>query len=193
MRRLAFPVSAALLLVPAAAQAHTYGAEGAGFMAGFGHPLGGLDHLLAMVAVGLWGSQLGGRALWLVPAAFVSVMTAGAALAMLGIHVPAVEPGIAASVVVLGVALAFLPRLPVAVPMAIVALFGLVHGHAHGTEMPEAASPALYGLGFALATILLHAAGIGLGLLAGRKMGASTIRTAGVVIAAAGAYLFAGI
>lgn len=159
-------VAAALL--PTAAFAHTGHGEAVGFMAGAGHPAGGLDHVLAMVMVGLFAYQLGGRALWLVPATFVAVMAAGGALGMAGIGVPFVETGIALSVVALGAAVAFGLKAPVAAAMAMVGFFAVFHGYAHGAEAPETAGGASYAAGFMLATALLHAAGVGLGALVGR-------------------------
>jgi len=148
---------------PGMAWAHP-GHDGAvGFASGFVHPVTGFDHVLAMVAVGLFAANLGGRALWAVPLTFVAVMAAGGALAMAGIAVPMVETGIAASVVVLGLAVALRWKLPVAAAMALVGVFAIFHGHAHGAAMPVDASGLRYALGFMLATGLLHGAGIGLG------------------------------
>ena len=167
-RTLVTSIFALAFLVPAVALAHTgHGATG-GFAHGFVHPIFGMDHVLAMVAVGLFAGQLGGRALWLVPAAFVGVMALGGALGVAGIAVPAVEIGIALSVVVLGAAVAFRLKAPVALAMILVGAFAVFHGHAHGTEMPETAVGLAYGAGFMLATALLHGAGIGLGFLAAK-------------------------
>ncbi len=178
--------------LPRAAEAHTYGAAGAGFLHGLGHPLGGLDHLLAMVAVGLWAAQIGGRALWLVPAAFVAMMLVGGALGMAGIGLPMAEMVVVASVLVLGTLVASASRLPVAAGMAVTGLFALFHGHAHGVEMPEAASPALYGLGFVLTTVALHAIGVGLGLAGRRGVPAILLRLGGGAIAAVGILMLLG-
>ena len=133
---------AALTATASGAAAHTFGAHGAGFAQGLAHPLGGIDHLLAMVAVGLWAAQLGGRALWAVPGAFVAMMVVGGAAGMLGALLPLVEPGIAFSLVVLGILVALAARLPVAISAVLVGLLALFHGHAHGSELPEAASAA---------------------------------------------------
>lgn len=179
-------VAAAWALAVRPAAAHTFGAEGAGFVAGFGHPLLGIDHLLAMVAVGLWAAQLGGRALWQVPAAFVVALAGGAVLALAGIGLPAVEPGIMASVLVLGLLIAFAVRLPAGAAVALVALFALAHGHAHGAEMPQAANAALYALGFVLATVLLHATGATLGWATARVLLPSLARLAGAAVATVG-------
>ena len=154
----------ALTLVPTAALAH----PGLGDAHGFAHPLGGLDHVLAMVTVGIFAWQLGGRALWLVPATFVLTMAAGGALAMLDIPVPLVELGIALSVIVLGAVVALGVKAPLAIAMGLVGLFAIFHGHAHGTEMPLDASGGAYGAGFVVATALLHIAGIALGVAIGR-------------------------
>lgn len=178
-------ILAALCLFAGTASAHT-GVHGTltGFAGGLAHPLLGLDHLLAMIAVGLWAAQQGGRALWAVPAAFVGAMGAGGMLAWSGVTLPQVETALALSVLVLGLLVATQRRWAVAPGMAIAAVFALFHGFAHGLEMPQAASPALYGLGFTLATVLLHGAGIA-GSLAGHRV----TRLAGVGIAASGAAL----
>jgi urease accessory protein len=159
------------------------------------HPLGGLDHLLAMVLVGMFAYQLGGRAMWLVPATFIAVMALGGFLGIAAISVPFVEIGIALSVVVLGAVVAFGVKASVAVAMGMVGLFAVFHGHAHGTEMPLDASGAVYGAGFMLTTALLHAAGVGIGLLIGmtsRAYGASVYRLAGGLASVAGVALLAG-
>jgi urease accessory protein len=180
----------AVFLLPALAQAHP-GVPGHthGFVNGLAHPLTGLDHICAMVAVGLWAAQRGGRALWLVPAVFVSVMILGGALGLAAVPVPFVEPGIAASVLVLGVLIAAAVRLPLPASALLVGLFALFHGYAHGAEMPGSASGLAYGLGFVAATASLHLLGIGLGLLAQRFGSARLVRYAGAAIAACGIYL----
>ena len=180
---------AASLFVPFAA-AHTLGAHGAGFVSGVAHPLAGLDHILAMIAVGLWAAQLGGRAYWKVPLAFVGMMVLGAVVAVTGLTLPAVEPGIVASVLILGLVIAFSVRLSIPLGMVLVGVFALFHGHAHGTELPQAASAASYGLGMLLATIGLHAMGLGAGILFQRA--AVVLRIGGVMIAAAGAMMWGG-
>jgi len=188
-------VTAALLLaatMPASAHLDP-GAHGS-FMAGFSHPFFGIDHILVMVAVGLWAATLGGRALWLVPAAFVGAMIAGFAAALLGAPLPFVEPVILASVVFIGLVVALAFRLPVAGVMGVVAFFAFFHGHAHGGEL-GAAGAAQFAIGFALATALLHAVGIGLGLAFGRgqREGGALTRLAGAATALAGLWLaFAG-
>ncbi len=171
MHRTALRIAAvSLALVPTVAFAHP-GHEGPGLAAGFLHPLGGVDHIIAMVAVGLLAARLGGRALWLVPASFVGTMTVA------GLGLPYVETGIALSVVVLGAVAAFGVAMPVAAAMGLVAFFAVFHGYAHGAEMPETASGLAYGAGFVAATALLHGVGIGLGLMIGR-VGRSAVRRA---------------
>jgi len=158
---------------------------------GVEHPFSGLDHILAMVAVGLWAAQLGGRALWSIPLTFVLTMAAGGALGFLGVPLPMVELGIASSVVVLGVLVALASRLPLAVSMVLVGLFALFHGYAHGAEMAAESSALWYGLGFMLATATLHAIGIGMALAAGRGVPARLVRVGGAAIAASGMLLLA--
>ncbi|HEV8390221.1 MAG TPA: HupE/UreJ family protein [Dongiaceae bacterium] len=181
-------------LLPTAAFAHTGIGPAGGLAHGFMHPLGGLDHILAMVAVGLLAAHLGGRALWMVPAAFMTMMAVGGVLGMEGMRVPLVEAGIAASVIVLGLMVALRWTLPVSAAATMVGLFAIFHGHAHGTEMPMDATGFNYGLGFVLATGLLHAAGIGAGLAFG-KAGARAdlaLRAGGGAIAVAGTALLTG-
>jgi urease accessory protein len=180
-------LTAALTLIPAAAFAHTGAGEVHGFVWGFAHPLGGLDHILAMVTVGIFASQLGGRGLWLVPATFVLVMAAGAVLGMARLPLPLVEFGIAASVIVLGSIVAFARGAPIAVAVGIVGLFAIFHGHAHGTEMALNAAGGAYAAGFLLATALLHLAGIALGCAIGRIAdGRAAYRLGGSLVALAG-------
>jgi urease accessory protein len=179
-----------IFLVPSLAQAHP-GAPGHthGFSNGLLHPLTGLDHICAMVAVGLWAAQRGGRALWLVPLTFVSIMIVGGILGMGGVGIPYVEQGIAASVLVLGIFIAAAVRLPLAASMAIVGLFALFHGYAHGAEMPDSSSGLAYGIGFVVATASLHLSGIALGIAAQRFASAQFVRYLGGGIAACGVYL----
>ncbi len=180
-----------LLLSGAGAYAHVIPGDVRGFGSGFAHPLSGLDHILAMVAVGLWAAQLGGRARWLVPASFVGVMALGGALAMAGLRVPFTEEGIMLSVLVIGILIAVAARFPLVASMAMVGLFAFFHGHSHGTEMPANAIGYAYGAGFVLATALLHATGITIGLGAQRFSRLPVIRFAGAAIAVAGACLWA--
>lgn len=186
----------AAMLAPSVALAHTGVGDTGGFVHGFAHPIGGLDHVLAMILVGIFAWQLGGRALWLVPAAFVGVMALGGILGVAGIGVPFVEVGIALSVVVLGAVVALGVRAPVAAAMAVVGLFAVFHGHAHGAEMPETAAGVAYGLGFMLGTALLHLLGIGLGYALGSlgdRYGRAVTRAAGGVAAMAGVAILTGI
>lgn len=186
---------AALLFAPAAF-AHTGHGDVSGFAHGFAHPLGGLDHLLAMVTVGVFAWQLGGRALWLLPASFLVAMAAGGALGIGGLPVPFVETGIALSVVVLGAAVAFGVRAPLAMAMGLAGVFAVFHGYAHGAEMPAGAGGAAYAAGFVAATALLHLAGLGAGAAigyAGDRLGARTVRAAGGGVALAGVALLTGL
>lgn len=180
------------LLLPVDSWAHTGAGSTHGFLHGFEHPLFGLDHVLAMVAVGLLAALQGGRSMWLVPLSFMGVMTLGGLVGMMGLAVPMVEFGIVGSVVVLGAVVAWNPKMPAWASMLIVALFAFFHGHAHGTEMPHEASGALYALGFILATGLLHASGIGATLLTRKVMNDTLARTAGGAIALAGLVLMVG-
>lgn len=180
--------TAALLFTPSVF-AHTFGAHSAGFGDGLAHPFLGLDHLLAMLAVGIWAACLGGSALWRVPTVFLLAMGAGAWLAGPALSMAGLEAGIAASVLALGLLIAFAPRLAGWLSFALVAFFALFHGAAHGLEMPEASSPLGYGLGFLLATASLHGMGVLLGLALGRFRVASL--TAGSAIAVTGLLLLA--
>lgn len=188
--RLVLP-AVALTALATAAEAHTgHGAMNA-FTAGFAHPLAGFDHLLAMVAVGLWAGLAGGRALWLWPAGFVAIMVLGGALGMAGVPMPLVEQGIVGSVVVIGLAAALAFRPPLAVGVAVAALAGLFHGHAHGMEVPADASGLAYACGFAVATALLHACGIAATVIAARFTLPLAARAAGGLTAMAGVVLAA--
>ncbi len=189
-------LAAALVLVPSLALAHP-GLPGHthDLATGFVHPFGGLDHVLAMVAVGLLAAQLGGRALWLVPASFLAAMAAAGLAGMSGIGLPMTELGIAASIVVLGGAIALRLTMPVAAAMALVGFFAMFHGYAHGLETPETASGLSYGLGFVAATALLHGLGIVTGLARGRldgTVGRNLVRIAGSMAAMIGLVMLAG-
>jgi urease accessory protein len=152
------------LLIPSLASAHTGVGDPTGFWHGLEHPIGGLDHILAMVAVGLWAAQIGGKALWMVPSAFMLAMAGSSVMGHFGLPVPGIELGILASDFILGLLLLFAVRLPLAVSTGIVAILAIFHGYAHGAEMPSTASGLAYGLGFMVATATLHLAGIGMGL-----------------------------
>lgn len=185
----------ALALLPTAALAHAGHGDTGGFMYGFEHPLGGLDHVLAMVAVGIFAFVLGGRALLLVPLAFVGMMAVGFGLGVAGVALPFVELGIALSVVVIGAAAAWGKPMPVAVAMALVGIFAVFHGHAHGAEMPADSSGLGYALGFMVATALLHAAGIGAAMGVARLVGTygkPIARAAGALFALGGVGILAG-
>lgn len=189
-------LAAGLVLLPTAAFAHVGVGQTSGFAHGFGHPISGLDHILAMVMVGVFAWQLGGRALWLVPATFVALMALGGLAGVAGIALPFVETGIALSVIVLGAVVAFGLKAPVAAAMGLVGLFAVFHGHAHGAEMPESAGGLAYAAGFLLATALLHAAGIGIGFAlgkAGERYGSAIVRAAGGLAAVAGVGLLTGL
>lgn len=183
----------AVLLAANVAHAHTAHGTADGFASGFLHPWYGWDHVVAMVAVGLWGAVLGAPALWLLPVVFPVVMALGGAMGVAGIPLPAVETGIALSGIVLGLLVVFAVRLPLWGAAVIVGAFAIFHGHAHGTELPTAADPMAYAAGFVIATGLLHLAGIAIGLLWGRPWGVWAVRGAGAVIAAVGTAFLTGI
>jgi urease accessory protein len=177
------------LFLPGTALAHPGVGAATGFMHGFSHPISGADHLLAMVAVGLWASQIGGRALWAVPCTFVGVMVLGGVLGATGVAVPFVEEGILVSILILGVLIAGAFKLPLVYSSLIVGLFAIFHGHAHGAEMPASTEAASYAAGFAVATAMLHVAGIGLGMLLQKTNLQLISRVAGGAIALSGVYL----
>lgn len=170
--------------------AHLNPEEHGSFMAGFSHPLFGADHILAMVAVGIWAAQIGGRALWLVPSAFVGTMAIGFLMALGGIDLPFVEPAILASVIALGLLVAMAARLPASAAAAVVGIFALFHGHAHGGELGSAGA-LQFGVGFVIATALLHVAGIAVGLGVAR-LGTVASRLIGALTALAGLSLAFG-
>ena len=175
------------------AAAHTGAGVAGGFASGFVHPILGWDHVVAMVAVGLWGAFLGGNAIWILPVTFPMVMAFGGALGVLGVPIPSVETGIAVSAIVLGLMVALAARPPLVVAAIIVGIFAIFHGHAHGTELPNAVSPLVYSLGFVLSTGLLHLLGIAFGLLVRWPAGKIAVRTAGGAIALAGVGFLIGI
>jgi urease accessory protein len=190
VKRLTLGFLVALVATPAAA--HTGVGSTGSLMAGITHPLMGADHLIAMVAVGLWAALRGGRAVWVWPAAFVTVMLAGFGLAMAGIALPAIESTILASVAVLGIAAALALRVPTVAGAAIIGVFALAHGHAHGTEIAGAA-PVQYVAGFVVATAALHLVGIGLARLADRAVFGPSLRVATAVAATATVAFGAGL
>lgn len=181
-------LAAALLLAPLTALGHVEGGATGGFLSGFQHPISGLDHVLAMVAVGLWGAQLGAPAIWLLPVAFPIMMAFGGLLGLSGFELPAVELGIALSAVILGALILGAIRLPLAAALLVVGFFAIFHGHAHGTEMTPGQSAILYSIGFVIATGLLHAAGIGIGLIHRWDAGRVALRGAGAVVMAGGVF-----
>jgi len=173
---------------PLLAWAHEETGQAAGFLAGLSHPVSGLDHVMAMVAVGFWGAQLGAPALWALPVAFPMVMAVGGMLGLMGIPLPGVELGIALSAVALGAMV--LGEVKAALPAAagLVGFFAIFHGHAHGTELPDGASGLYYSIGFVMATGLLHAAGIAFGMIHARPYGPAILRAAGGLVLVGGLY-----
>lgn len=175
-----------LLMFAGLANAHEATGLAGGFSSGFMHPILGWDHVVAMVAVGLWGAFLGSPAIWILPVVFPLVMAFGGALGVMGVPVPAVETGIAVSAIVLGVMVAAAARPNIWIAAVIVGIFAIFHGHAHGTELPGAVNPIAYSLGFVIATGLLHLSGIAFGALAQWPAGKMLVRAGGGVIALAG-------
>jgi urease accessory protein len=175
-----------LLVVPGLAFAHAPEGAGGGFLTGFLHPILGFDHLIAMVAVGLWGAFLGDRALWILPIVFPSIMAVGAAIGIMGLEIPLVEFVIALSGVVLGALIALRFKAPLAIAMVLVGIFALFHGYAHGTEMPGQISAITYGAGFVIGTGLLHLAGIAIGFATRLPRGELLVRGCGGVISVIG-------
>lgn len=174
------------------ARAHAIAAVSHGFSTGFLHPLSGIDHVLAMVAVGIWGVQLGGDAIWALPVTFPLVMAVGGVLGVRGVPLSHVETVIAASALVLGIMVTTGARLPLWLAMPLVGIFAIFHGYAHGTELPHAAQPLAFGAGFVLATGLLHLSGISLGLVQRWRTGRALLRGAGAAIAITGLALLTG-
>jgi urease accessory protein len=168
--------------------AHVQERAAAGFLTGFVHPISGLDHVLAMVAVGLWGAQLGAPAIWVLPVAFPLVMAMGGMLGLIGVPVPGIEYGIAASAILLGAAVLFEVRASLVVTALLVGVFAIFHGHAHGTEVPPGQSALLYSMGFVIATGCLHALGIGIGAVHRWTWGQKLLRAAGGGVAVGGVF-----
>ena len=168
--------------------AHGDGDIRGGFASGISHPIRGMDHVVAMMAVGLWGAQLGAPALWLLPIAFPLVMAIGAAMSLMGFPFPGVEIGIACSAIVLGLMVLMESRPPLAVSLFLVAAFALFHGHAHGAELPHGQSGLAYSLGFVMGTGLLHAVGIGIGCMGHWSWGKNCLRAAGALVMVSGVY-----
>jgi len=194
MKRLyTLTITVLLLLMTNSAFAHSEGGIAGGFISGFLHPVLGWDHVVAMVAVGLWGAFLGSPAIWLLPIVFPLVMAFGGAMGVLGIPIPAVEAGIATSAIVLGAMVAFTIRPPILVAAIIVGAFAIFHGHAHGTELPNAANPIAYSIGFVLSTGLLHLSGIAFGLLVRWPAGKVAVQAGGGAISLMGVGFLTGI
>jgi urease accessory protein len=186
--------SAAPLLAALPAAAHTSAGDlTGGFVAGFMHPILGWDHVVAMVAVGLWGAFLGRPAIWVLPVVFPLVMAFGGVLGVARVPLPGVEVGIALSAIVLGLMVAFAARPPLPVAAVIVGAFAIFHGYAHGMELPEAANPIVFSLGFVIATGLLHICGIAFGLLTKRPLGRVAVRAGGGLIALVGLGFLTGV
>lgn len=194
IRAVVASLMATLILLAAALPALAHSGEGitGGFVSGLLHPIFGWDHVVAMVAVGLWGGILGKPAIWILPIVFPLVMALGAALGVAGIPVPFIEAGIALSGVVLGLLIVFLVKLPLAAAAVIVGIFAIFHGHAHGTELPDAANPVAYAVGFVIATGFLHLIGIVFGMLMASDAGKMAVRAGGAVIALVGAAFLTG-
>lgn len=184
----ALPVLALAALLPGEASAHIVRGEAVGFASGFMHPISGLDHVIAMVAVGLWGAQLGRPAIWLLPVTFPLVMAVGGFLGLIGLPLPGAELAIALSGLTLGAAVLSEARPSLAIAGVVVGLFGLFHGYAHGAELSPGQNALLYSLGFVLATGLLHATGIAIGLVHRWGWGRYALRGAGAAVMAGGAY-----
>jgi len=185
-------ILATAMLATEPAVAHSVRNTTTGFTTGIIHPFSGLDHLLAMVSVGIWGAELGPPAIFLLPIAFPLIMAVSGALGVIGIPLPAGELLVAISVLVLGVLVASARRLPIWAALAIVSVFAIAHGHAHGKELPISADPLGFTVGFVLATGLLHLAGIAVGLLAHWPSGIVAVRACGLIVALTGCYLLFG-
>lgn len=182
------PVLTLLALMPSGAPAHIVRGEAIGFVSGFGHPVSGLDHVIAMVAVGLWGAQLGAPAIWLLPVTFPLVMAFGGFLGLIGVPLPGSEIAIALSGVCLGAAVLGELKPPLWVAAALVGTFGLFHGYAHGAELPPGQNALLYSIGFILATGMLHATGIAIGLVHRWRWGQWALRGAGALVLCGGMF-----
>jgi urease accessory protein len=185
---MALALAAAFALMPQAATAHIIREGAAGFGSGFAHPLTGPDHFLAMFAVGLWGAQMGGRPVWTLPVTFPMIMVLGGIAGLLGVPVVGIEIGIAMSIVALGLAIAFAWHPPEWGALLLIAVFALCHGYAHGAELPRAADPADFAIGFVLATGMIHVFGVGVGLALHKPMHGRLAQGLGGLIGIAGFY-----
>ena len=182
------PAAIAFSQLPEPARAHIVTAAQGGFGSGFAHPLTGPDHFLAMFAVGLWGAQMGGRPVWTLPVTFPLIMVTGGLAGMLGFELPAIEIGIALSIIALGSAIALAWRPAEWVALVLISVFAVCHGYAHGVELPRAVDPADYAVGFVLATGVIHLSGIGVGLVLNKPVGGRLARALGGLIGIAGIY-----
>jgi urease accessory protein len=178
----------AFSMLPESAAGHIISTGSGGFGSGFAHPLTGPDHFLAMFAVGLWGAQMGGRTVWTLPVTFPLIMVAGGTMGILGLPLPGTEIGIALSILALGLAITFAWHAPEWVALGLIAVFAICHGYAHGAELPLAADPADYVIGFVIATGLIHVFGIGVGLALGKPLGGRLARGLGALIGIGGIY-----
>ena len=185
-------VLALALLWPLSASAHIEAGQAGGFLSGLSHPVSGLDHVLAMIAVGLWGAQLGAPAMWLLPVAFPMMMAFGGMLGLMGIPVPGIEVGIAVSGIVLGALILGETKMPLIGALLVVAFFAIFHGHAHGTELAQGQNAMLYSLGFVLCTGTLHGVGICMGLVHRWQFGRLALRGAGSLVMAGGLFFLYG-
>lgn len=185
---LALAIGAGLCLLPDVAAAHIIRGQQGGFGSGFAHPLTGPDHFLAMFAVGLWGAQMGGRSVWTLPVTFPMIMVVGGVIGMLGLPLPGIEIGIALSILALGLAISLAWRPAEWIALVLIAYFALCHGYAHGAELPLAADPADYAIGFVLATGMIHLFGIGVGLALNKPMHGKLSRGLGALIGVGGIY-----
>lgn len=192
VRRIIMTLFVVFLFAPVSAWAHVESGQAGGFLSGLSHPVSGLDHVLAMVAVGLWGAQLGRPAIWLLPVAFPMMMAFGGMLGLMGIPVPGIEIGIAVSGIVLGALILGETKMPIIGALIVVAFFAVFHGHAHGTELEAGQNAMLYSMGFVICTGTLHAIGIGMGLVHRWKFGRLALRGAGSVVMAGGLYFLWG-
>jgi len=181
-----------LLLAPVTAWAHVESGQAGGFVSGLSHPVSGLDHVLAMIAVGLWGAQLGAPAVWLLPVAFPMMMAFGGMLGLMGIPVPGIEVGIAVSGIVLGALILAEKKMPLIAALLIIAFFAIFHGHAHGTELEAGQNAMLYSLGFVICTGTLHGIGIAMGLVHRWQFGRLALRGAGSLVLAGGMFFLWG-
>jgi urease accessory protein len=177
---------ALMFVLVARLEAHVQSGQAAGFFTGLKHPISGLDHVLAMIAVGLWGAQLGAPAVWMLPVAFPMMMAFGGFMGLVGLPLPGVEIGIALSAVLLGSVVARESRPSLGVAVLLVAFFAVFHGHAHGTELPMGQSGLTYSIGFVMATGCLHGVGIAIGLIHRWRAGRTLLRAAGAIVAVAG-------